>query len=1277
MVLAVEQLGQATQAELRGVLGRDGDFVELLRAAVSASSPPAILIFDGFDAARGENERGNIFRLILRSVNELANQWNVIVSVRTFDANKSRRLLELFPDKTSATGVCRQFIVPPLRKDEIEQVFSQVLGLRELYFGGTNELRTLLSVPFNLWLIECSLQAGAKTEEFSQIISEVQLLEMYWNYRVRRAADAEDREVILAKTSRVMVANRTLSIKRESAYSSEANAAWRGLFSDEVLRESREQEAYVRFSHNILFDFAVTVHVLEPSAAKLAAFIAEEPARPLFLRPSLLYHFTRLWHFDRTGFWRNFWAVIQHEAVYLRQIIRLVLPTVVVNEGRTPKDLEPLLTRLATSQPGAADATAFLLQALRVLSAPQSDLWADFVRSIGPFLDYGFAWDAGLVASAIVESNPLVPDAACGEFARQLMRWAWQGRSSFDKKQWLERLVGSIAIPLIAKTYSTNKPESRLLLQEVLKVVGEPEFPIDCIYRLVNETDSLIAHDPEFVGEIYEKVFGYLEASDAQTHMGGHVLPLVSNRRQDYEMCRFVLIEKFPRFIASNAQLALRAGIRSIEAYVFQKHLFDSISEGKTFRDLISTFQFRNAVCCYIEDNSYIWGQSSYPDQELKIADAIFDWLEDAIRTDSASRIELFLGCFQSESRIAFMWSRLLLVAAERPTTLGPKLWEMAASKSLLDKLDLTYSLGSFLESVVEFLDSEQRRAIERSIVCLTENVDDDRKKVLEHFQARLLARIPPVFLVSSEAVALRRSLEQGANLPENRPIFSMGSGSWEPYTEDVFLREHGAEPESPQNRRMRDLYAPLVAWNEKGKQETQIDSLLTTAQDLWSALRRSDEVHPSVSRVAWEHLASFASSAITLTHRADTERFRILRELVLSAAEQAEPLPDTERDLKWNTAIWSPAPRNQAAQVLPWMIGLEADERGLKAVKKLATDPVPSVRFLLFSELWRLLVCSPGLMWALFDEIAQGETNTVVVQGVILSLSHLIGPARDKSLALIRKLAERMDEESRSDAGVKSGLILMIVDYAVLEGDSWAKDMLRLWRGDPLNYSATMSIAGQRLIAYITPQHLGRRLELARELLLLHLDAVARVLADLQRHSPTTALEQLRKKWKSLYDVVDQTVMRIYFAADVNAGLRRRKEQPLEDDIRERFFREALPLLEKVLDFGKQRETGVLLAPTAHHFIELLNGVTRYDPSLVIRMAADVVSCSKRYGYNLDSMAMAEIVRLVESVLADYRSEIQDDESIERLLQILDAFAEVGWPEALQLVWRLDEIYR
>src|SRR6266496_2422132 len=98
LILPVERLGDGSEQDVRLVLKRQGDFVGLLReAAEEADSDTSILIFDGFDAARGERQREGIFKLIARAASELADRWRVVVSVRIFDARKSARLLELFP----------------------------------------------------------------------------------------------------------------------------------------------------------------------------------------------------------------------------------------------------------------------------------------------------------------------------------------------------------------------------------------------------------------------------------------------------------------------------------------------------------------------------------------------------------------------------------------------------------------------------------------------------------------------------------------------------------------------------------------------------------------------------------------------------------------------------------------------------------------------------------------------------------------------------------------------------------------------------------------------------------------------------------------------------------------------------------------------------------------------------------------------------------------------------------------------------------------------------
>ena len=57
--------------------------------------------------------------------------------------------------------------------------------------------------------------------------------------------------------------------------------------------------------------------------------------------------------------------------------------------------------------------------------------------------------------------------------------------------------------------------------------------------------------------------------------------------------------------------------------------------------------------------------------------------------------------------------------------------------------------------------------------------------------------------------------------------------------------------------------------------------------------------------------------------------------------------------------------------------------------------------------------------------------------------------------------------------------------------------------------------------------------------------------------------------------------------------------------------------------------------------------------------------------------MAASETVKLADRILTDYRSELRDEAAMADMVQLLDMFAKVGWPDALALLWRLDEVFR
>ena len=1283
LLLPVERLGQASPAEITALFQREGDFGGILRDAVG-NKGPGVLIFDGYDAARGENERSGVFQLIARAVTELAGYWHVLVSVRTFDAKKSQRLLDLFPDRTSKAGsTCRQFEIPLLSSSEVQQAIAQIPQLGSLQKNGTDEFRALLTVPFNLWLVERSLHSGAPTADFSHVTSEVQLLEMYWNYRIRRGPAGPNKEYLVKRAAAAMVDSHTLTVSRDRVYTPETKEAWDKLLSEEVLTENAASAAGVSFAHNILFDFAVSVHLLDDQPEKIVEFVAKEPARPLFLRPSLVYHYTRLWHFKRPIFWQNFWSVIQSDQAHLRQIVRLVLPSVVVSEANEPKHLKPLLDPLHNPSKPALDAIAFVLQALRVLKTKRYSLWSSFFADPTFKPDRRFAWDAGTIATTLLEEagpSAISVQADGGTFGRRLLNWAWTNRADPEYGKWLERMAGIVAIPLVARTYPTDPKESRRLLDAVVAVIGELDFPIDTIFRFVNEVEHLVAHDPSLVRSIFEHVFGFEERSEAKTNMGGPVLPLISNRRQDYDSCRYSLIQEFPNFLANAPQEAVRAAVRSLQVFVLDRHVLPYLRQGKKPTEITEEFEFRGQTTRYIHDGASIWDKTSYPDQEMALADALFNWLEEAAEAGRTADLETVIHAVSEEGGVAVLWARLLAVGAKQPASRGMLLWELATAKPVKDGIDALRPLGSLLEAITALLTPEQRAKIESAILEVPLTEDQDKKEAYEYRRNRLLARLPAVHLVTHEAKALHEELTQAKKLPPNSPLVSFSSSN-EPYTEEIMLRQRGIETDTPANAEIRALYSPLQEWSEKEKKDSEIDPLLETTEKLRARLKESTEADELVLALGATYLASFASDALLRTKDAKSDRFKLLREINLENAAHPLPEPDPEQDAKWKSAMWSSAPRIEAAQALAWLTHFDRDEEAFAAIERLVQDSVPAVRFLAVADMWRLSERYADKLWPLLGKIVETEANPVVLQGATQALWELSRRDPASAADVVRSLLGRvLEEDEEVEEKAQTNLIHLVVAYAVVHDAAWAKATLDDWRKMPVKYAQKLGVSGRRLIEYVKPYHFERENPVflrAQAQLLVHLDAVADGIAELQKPDAKLDPDGLRKTLRRLYDVVNHAVMWTYFSSDVDPQLRQRTEFPLDDTRREKFFSASLPVLNKVISFGTNKDTGMLLAPTAHYFMQLLNGVLRYNPSLVLKMASDVVTSSKRFNFTLDPMALREAVELVESLLADHRAQIQDDASIKNLLELLDSFVEVGWPEALQLVWRLDEIYR
>ena len=1306
LLLRIDQLGDGTDEDLQRELLYKGDLIEKLKS-VPVSDKKAILLFDAFDAARNEQTRKSFLRLIRRTIRELNGLWNVVVTVRTYDAKKSQELLDLFgnPYNTDlkqyhTEGIlCRHFTIPPLNEDEIRQAFDQIPHLKSIYESGPQDFKCLLANPFNLWLMEKILTISQDIPDFSQIHSEVQLLGLFWERRIKGVNNENARHFLLTEVTRRMVEERSLTVRRDNVYrdlqlgETAMQMAWNNLLSDEILAKVSSEQR-IAFSHNILFDYAVSILLIEDDPRKLEEFVDEDPSRPLFLRPSLTYFFTRLWYDAPETFWKVFWHILpKDQSVHLSLFARLIPTSVIANEARDIAQLMPLLKKIRNREVIANEAMMRLLQSFRALQIERDVLWRSFFYQVSSHWHRDFAWDLVTLTSEILERATKIKNTAiidtCGEIGRRLLEWVWQEREA-NSNDWYNRLGSTRAVPIIAKTYGTNIDESHRLLKQVLELTQEDNFPISFLTWLTEHVDKIWIHDPEFVALTYGAVFTHDETSEERTNVSlGPLLPMTSTRRQDYGICQYRLIKHFPNFLHAYPLVATRAAIRSLNVFIIKEHIAGYLKDHVEFQDLIETFEFRGKSAYFVPDNSHIWDETSYSDEPIEIADELCKFIATlASSQNSLSRLDSLLDVFRDEVWVAFFWKRLLKMATQFPKVFAPRLFELCIAKPIQLSNDALYELGLFLENAASEFTPSQLRQIEGTILTLPEEATDENdREILEEQRNRLIASIPQDLLQTKDTKKIREDMEQTNQVPENKPLVNFTSWS-EPYTDEKRLQKQGVDTTTLANQELQRFFGSLNKFKSDWLNDTPTgeatESILLPLQEAYAAIDGNTKADKEVIDSLWFKLTACVAILGRVADKLETDEFAFCRQVALQGAKHKLPEPAPQRDAQESTG-YSPYPRHEAADGLLRLSIHQLDPEMLDAIESLASDPVPSVRMVTAMELSQVYFKMPEKFWHIVEHRAAHETTHVVQKYLYNTLAHVVARKKeneDKTVRIMEKLLKRIPQPTVR-SGPSNPFIDLLMWLAISRENSWAlKTIEDTFFKDPIRFANSLSSAVSRVMDdYVVPHNLKvseRREETHRAIAFLKrtIDVASCGIQELCTNFNESIAEEEQKKLREIYTVIDQVITCLFFKIAYKKDQSEGPTEKISDELRCRFYNEVKPLMEQVIAFA-EGENGLMFAPTAHRFMQLLTSFLTCNPKEVLHLAAGVARSSERFGYNLDSLAVAEVVKFVEIILADYREEVRDGEGLEDLLNLLDIFAKTGWSDALRLVWRLDEVFR
>jgi hypothetical protein len=841
------------------------------------------------------------------------------------------------------------------------------------------------------------------------------------------------------------------------------------------------------------------------------------------------------------------------------------------------------------------------------------------------------------------------------------------------------------AIQCVCRTFDSDPQASATLLRRVLQPERLAQYGFEELPWLAREVKRLIPVDAAFVGELYRAAFEYREQSQDPTAMGtSRILPLISNRRQDYEHGLYVLTSAFPEFLAKGSAWAVSALISAIEVYVTDRHHALSGEE---------SFDFNGEDARLAEDYSVIWGHGGVyrHDEPIKMLEAFEHHLERlAERDDTATELREIVGVIVRENRRAVIWQKLLHCGARFPHTLGKQLLPLASAVPILSLSDTSTVAGEFLSAIFPNLGVVERDLIERALLSLPEVLTSIR--TAERVRDRLLGCLAEADLVTDGARRLLADLRARQAIPPNEPEVRFGVTA-APYGEEEYLADEGVPVEAEANRNVRDLERPVRQFVDRpsgsAPSPSEIETVLPTLQALRAALATADTdgVHPRQRDHAWGELAGACAliSKSEMTSCSDPAG-RFLRDVLLEGSTYPEPRPDPQNEAGFDEGpSWSsPAARINVAEGLTLLARHStcADDEVIAAIENLSRDPVRAVRYQVARRLHSLWRTAPDVMWHTVEHLCSAEESRGVLQGLIVGpLDFLAGQDGDRVARLIGQLFER----TREGAGARKVRDLCI-DILV---------SLYLWRDHLPSGRIILEIAEDPVVAddaYRTLTHLRsplthgpvsppdpvqdairrRAVDLADRLLgktIAALDAIQALHAD----APfSTWPEPDREHTLSLMRLLDLLGSELYFASGAFelAKSMTSNEGNLSPEVRERFYREVGPMLEQLADVG--------LPSVTHHLLETLETLVSIDPRGVFLKIGRIVRSGAKGGYQYEQLAADLLVKLVERYLAEHRVLLRDDEACRQaLLEILDIFVKAGWPSAQRLTYRLDEIFR
>lgn len=1270
-LIKINELIEGTDAEINAELGTASSWqIVLSKLDFGEHVGKGILIFDAFDSAKEETLKQRVLKHIRKAQEKLGAKWHVIASVRTFEASHSSQLRELFaqsgPNGKPATRI---FSIPVLSETELASALKQDRRLKAIAAANSEALRQLLAIPYFLKLFEQVAESigTAKNKTQLSIESEDQLLEIYWNNTLEQTGE----ELFLQKLTQELVASESLSCAKLKVANENNTIYYERLVSKGVITESSVGRMNISFSHNILLEFAVAKFIIPEGAKEVVQYLANNEKVPFLFRQSFIYYYSRLWKTDQQLFWKHYHAIRDGGTALYRLVHQTILNYVLCVYYHSVDDLKEVLDQDGKAASG--DTLRKILEAIRFISKGvprEKDVM--LLAKVAARMHIQCVWEMGfLLNQSIKYFQGQENYKAVGLLARasvDYMRFVLAERKIEASKFMAERNGGTWAIQNIILCFGYQPAAGKKLLKEAVAVLQESGFPIYWFYPFTDGLKTVATCDALFAVSLYRTIYLHNESSAEETLLGSSVvMALRSNRRQDFDSVHHQLEAAFEALLDQHPDEFLPLGIVLLNKLSKRPKyytIWDKVMPmmvGKIKTKIIPDFSF------FDNDTDWQYGPASHLEK-------IVIYLKKLTGQKKTALALRMMRLALEYAEASLVWRRLLVLLAEDTKTYKTVALEVLLNVSIYICNETVHEAGELISAIWPLLNAAQQRRLEKMILSLLDTAHAKKDfDFINHRMIRLLSCIDLKGLHFKQS----KSIIHEYGIRENKPLLQKLQLMPYHVTEEEQMERAGVDRD---NERQVQLYTDLekvedfnkLNDNEKIKPEKEIYlQIEPIASRLYDSAR-----DPACHEKFRMQIDDAVSGFYSILARNGSKLGIKLRTKVLTIARfyLSSPLytPGNYEfgEHSTNTLGYSPNPRIEATDALASLMSANDKDGITETLLDLMTDSSLAVRFRSMKHLHALWKIRRDQLWDRILLACMMEQNGFLLQVIIqyLTWDDIVNDNQKKVEACLLLLEGRFQKMEKVGHELWSGYILLLLRMVIRKKSETAQHIIdrNLSHAEFAKYTVFQIVNDidphSELNQYAKePKRNEYFFSMWMVILRNRFDTI---------HTKGLDSNELSQE----FAIIDQTIEQLYYTS--LSGKKANRNKKIEKENLQAYYLRIKPMLEYIVDESEKLGGGFMVAHTGYHFIQLLGFFFELDTAFVLQLASRIVRCAAASGVTYDHTTLGEIVKLTERLLADHKDLLSELVNFNSLLQILDLFANSGWQEALELTWRLKEIF-